>query len=40
MYVRSAYEAMLKGTPRPISAERWYIWQLSSPLATKNWANM
>ena len=23
--VRSAYEAMLKGTPRPRSAERWYI---------------
>ena len=26
--------------PRPRSAERWYIWQESSPLATKNWQNM
>ena len=29
---------MLKGTPRPRSHERWYIWQLSSPSATKNCA--
>lgn len=25
MHVRSAYDAMLNGTPSPISAERWYI---------------
>ena len=31
---------MLNGTPRPRSAERWYIWHESSPSATKNWANM
>lgn len=29
-----AHEAMLNGTPRPRSAERWYIWHESSPLAT------
>jgi len=27
MWVRRAYEAMLKGTPRPRSAERWYMIQ-------------
>ena len=27
---------MLKGTPRPRSQLRWYIWQESSPSATKN----
>ena len=39
MRVRSAYDAMLNGTPRPRSHERWYIWQLSSPCATKNCAS-
>ena len=38
MRVSSAYDAMLNGTPRPRSHERWYIWQLSSPCATKNCA--
>jgi hypothetical protein len=30
MMVSSAYEAMLKGTPSPTSADRWYSWQDSS----------
>ena len=25
MHVSSEYEAMLNGTPRPMSADRWYI---------------
>jgi hypothetical protein len=32
--VNNAYEAMLKGTPRKISALRWYSWQDNLPFAT------
>lgn len=32
--VSRAYEAMLNGTPRNMSAERWYNWQDSLPSAT------
>src|SRR5581483_10713757 len=31
MWVSSAYEAMLNGTPRNTSAERWYSWHESRP---------
>ena len=31
---RSAYEAMLKGTPKKVSALRWYICRLKRPSAT------
>jgi hypothetical protein len=34
MSVRRAYEAILKGTPRNMSALRWYIWQERRPSAT------
>ena len=34
MHVSREYDAMLKGTPRPMSHDRWYIWHESSPLAT------
>jgi len=27
MWVNNAYEAILNGTPRKISALRWYSWQ-------------
>jgi hypothetical protein len=39
MCVSSAYDAMLKGTPRKMSALRWYIWQDRRPPATSNWKN-
>ena len=32
--VSRAYEAILKGTPRKVSALRWYIWQERRPPAT------
>ena len=28
---------MLKGTPKNMSALRWYSWQLRLPSATQNW---
>jgi hypothetical protein len=34
MCVSSAYDAMLNGTPRNTSAERWYSWQDNRPPAT------
>jgi len=34
MCVSSAYEAMLNGTPRKMSALRWYSWHDSRPPAT------
>jgi hypothetical protein len=52
MCVKSAYEAMLNGTPRPRSHDRWYIMHESfgrglgsaaeggEGSVTKNWQNM
>src|SRR3989338_9171320 len=33
------YEAILKGTPKNISHDLWYICRLNLPSATKNWKN-
>src|SRR3989338_6811162 len=33
------YEAILKGTPKNMSHDLWYICRLNLPSATKNWKN-